>query len=171
MYWALTYEAANRNEDALNAAASALETATKVESPYPVTTVYSILTRCYLRKNMPEDAEKAFAKMDELYEKHSKDASLGIQGIVARTQGFRSAWAGKWMEADLAYATAIDLFARFMKIHEVEARRDYGEWLTKQGRWGEARKQLEKAIDIYKKLGNEAGVEATNALMHALSQK
>jgi class 3 adenylate cyclase/tetratricopeptide (TPR) repeat protein len=170
MYWSFALDAAGEFEEELQLSLKALATAALSETPYPETGVNCNLVRCYMRKNEPQEAERAFIKMNELYEKHSKDASLGIQGFVARARGFYFASLGQWSEADQAYAASIDLFSRFMEIHEAETRREYAEWLIKQNKKKEALGQLVVALSKYEKLENESGIEKTNEMMERSRQ-
>lgn len=171
MYWAFTFEAAGRYDEALKQSLNALETAALSETPYPETGVNSTLVRCYLRENHLGEAEAAFERMNELYEKHGKDASLGIQGIVARTRGFRSASRGEWKEADEAYAASIELFSRFAKIWHAETLREYAECLLQQGRKENARQQLKAALALYNGLGNRAGADRTLELLKKVDER
>jgi len=165
-YWTMLYENGGLYDDAIRVALDGLEAAAMAEAPYPESGVYATLARCYLRTNKVDDARRALGRMNELYEKHSKDASAALQGLVARAQALEMELEGRGEEADRRYATAIDLLKRFgMSIHEAEARREYGELLLKQKRWEEAKSQLEAAIVLYEGIENTHGAEsARNAL-------
>jgi tetratricopeptide (TPR) repeat protein len=159
-YWGQLNDAAGKHEEALEHLKKALKAAELAEAPYAETGTYSVLVRIYLRLNRAEEAERAFIRMNELYDKHSKDASLGLQGLVARARAFRMAAQGSWKEADQDYSKSIELLHKgpLSVVHETETRLEYAEWLLKQNRNDEAKDQLKAATTIYETLGNHLGV-------------
>jgi tetratricopeptide (TPR) repeat protein len=145
-----------------------LNAAQLAEAPYAETGAYSVLVRVYLRLNKFDEAENAFIKVNELYDKHSKDASLGLQGLVERARAFRMATQGFWKEADQDYSKSIELLHKgpLSAVHETETRLEYAEWLLKQKRKTEARTQLEAAAVIYEAVGNRSGISRVQQMLN-----
>jgi predicted ATPase len=171
-YWGQLNDAAGKYEEALEHLLKALKAAELSEAPYAETGTYSVLVRIYLKLNRLEDGERAFIKMNELYDKHSKDASLGLQGLVARTRAFRLATQGLWKEAGQNYSKSIELLHRgpLGVVHETETRLEYVEWLLKQNRIDEAKDQLKAVAEVYQKVGNNLGAERVQKIMKRIDE-
>lgn len=167
-YWGQVSDAAGKYDEALKHLIKALNAAQLAEAPYAETGAYSVLVRVYLRLNKFDEAENAFLKVNELYDKHSKDASLGLQGLVERARAFRMATQGFWKEADQDYSKSIELLHKgpLSAVHETETRLEYAEWLLKQKRKAEARPQLEAAAVIYEAVGNRSGISRVQQMLN-----
>jgi tetratricopeptide (TPR) repeat protein len=168
LYWGMLFENAGMYEDAIRVSLEGLDAAAMAEAPYPETGLHATLVRCYLRTGRVDDSRLALGRMNELYEKHSKDASVGLHGLVERSRALTLEFEGRVKDADLGYARAIDLLIRFgLLTHESEARREYGGLLVKQKRWEEAKGQLEETIRLYEKVGNASGVKFSRKVLEA----
>jgi len=171
-YWGQLNDAAGKYEEALEHLLKALKAAELSEAPYAETGTYSVLVRIYLRLGQPEAAEQALNKMNELFEKHSKDASLGLQGLVERARAFRMATLNAWNEADEKYPKAIELLHKgpLGITHETETRLEYGQLLLQQNRKDEAKNQLRVAIANYQKVRNGSGAEKAQEILNRIDR-
>jgi class 3 adenylate cyclase/tetratricopeptide (TPR) repeat protein len=172
LYWGLLCESSGQYEDALERTLDGMEACRLIDfSPYTETALLANQVRGFLRANRMADADAAYTRMNDIFEKHSKDASLTLRAAVFRSRGFYFGTYKSWKQADDAYLESINLIHRgpVGPIHEAETRREYAGLLSEQGRIEDASRELNAAIGLYEKLGNNLGITKSKEALLRLS--
>jgi DNA-binding CsgD family transcriptional regulator len=146
---AVLYNGLGRYEDALAAAQRACEHEDFGMFGWPLTE----LIEAAVRSGQLEVATSALRLLEERTGAAGTDWALGIQ---ARSR----ALVGDSEDADTLYREAIERLARTrIVVHRARAQLLYGEWLRRENRRLDARKQLHAAHDMFGRMGAEAFAE------------
>jgi DNA-binding CsgD family transcriptional regulator len=146
---AILYTGLGRYPDALAAAQRAYE----YEDFSLVNWMLPELVEAAARSDRPDVATTALARLEERARAAGTDWALGI---LARSR----ALAGQGDDAEPHYREAIERLARtIMVVQRARTQLVYGEWLRRQNRRMDARKQLRPAHEFFLRIGAEAFAE------------
>jgi len=111
------------------------------------------LVEAGVRTGKPDTAAAAFWQLDQRTRASGTEWALGI---AARSRALLS----HGQAADTRYREAIERLASSrITVHLARARLQYGEWLRRERRRGEAREQLRTAHDMFSRIGAEGFAE------------
>jgi DNA-binding CsgD family transcriptional regulator/tetratricopeptide (TPR) repeat protein len=150
-----------RYADALAAAERA---AYEMELPNGTGSALPEVIEAAVRSRRPDVARDAM----ELLPKHTLDDSDWAVGIEARSRALVS----KGEEAEHWYVEAVQRLARTtIRTELARAHLLYGEWLRREGRRVDARRQLASAYDMFSAMGAEAFAERARRELVATGKK
>jgi tetratricopeptide (TPR) repeat protein len=106
--------------------------------------------------------------VNRLSARTSASGTLWARGTEARSRALVEEGAG----ADSLHREAIDLLGQtHMAAHLARARLTYGEWLRRQGRRVDARRQLRAAVEVFASIGAEGFAERARRELLATGEK
>jgi pentatricopeptide repeat protein len=158
MYLGMMHEYLDELEDALSTTLKALEFSKKTESEFAQCMVYSSLVRQYAKLGNMEAAEKWFSEFTRLFASVSHTASRLAHAVGEQTMGVFHATQGDFDEANKHFEKSLQLMktALFATLFEAMTRTDYAKALLKQERKSDARTQIEEALNLYARIGNNS---------------
>jgi predicted ATPase len=156
MYLGMMHEYFDELENALSVTLKALELSKKTESEFAQCMVYSSLVRQYAKLRNMEAAEKWFSEFTRLFAGVSRTASQLANAVGERTMGVFYATNGDFDEANKHFEESLQLMktALFATLFEAMTRTDYAKALLRQKRKSDARTQIEEALNLYARIGN-----------------
>jgi DNA-binding CsgD family transcriptional regulator len=163
-HWAaaVLYNGLARYEEA---ASAALQAGSNPLDPWTTTWVLPELIEAAARQGNAELARDALRRLADRTQPSSTDFALGIE---ARSRALLCDNA----TADTLYREAIDHLSRTRLRPELaRAHLLYGEWLRREGRRADARKELRAAHDLFVTIGMEAFAERAGRELLATGEK
>jgi tetratricopeptide (TPR) repeat protein len=157
----------NQEEEALADAIQALDFAKGMESKYMLSAGHGVLAQCQVHRGRIREAEEEVNEVEKLLESIPKSIKSPQSGGPIFIGAELLAAKGFWSESNGMYAEAEELFkdSVYGDLWRAVATTSYGKSLLRQGQNERAMGELQKAVEMYEKMGNKSQVEKIRALM------
>jgi len=128
----------------------------------------SNMAGCYNKKKEPKKALRYLKEAARIFK--VLDEKDMLVGMVIQ-MGWARSLEGKWVESENYLLQAIDMARKHGLAYELgDALLNFGIVNMDRGRTQEARRQLEEALDIFKRLGNQQKIDRVNEVLSSVSR-
>ena len=172
LYSGLLHESMGDLREAREDSLEGIEYAEKTDSYYVRSMLYANTARDCAKLGDSKLLEEFREKFTKSFADAGKTASKLARAVGVRTEAVLFAFDGQWDEANNHFEHCLELLkgAAIAIIHEAMARTDYAWVLKKQGKYDDARIQIEEAKKLYEKIGSRFNIERLETMLSEIEK-
>jgi tetratricopeptide (TPR) repeat protein len=155
-------------EEAREDSLEGIEYGEKTDSYYVRSMLYANTARDCAKLGDSNRLEEFREKFTKSFADSGKTSSKLARAVGIRTEAVLFAFDRKWDEANNHFEHCLEMLkgAAMPIIHEAMARTDYAWVLRKQGKYDDARTQIEKAEKLYEKIGSKFNIDRLKIMLN-----